>query len=319
MQNIITELLLPNLPNADQRLEAMLQAFDDFMLVLNEKGTILDYKSGNDSSLNAFRKNHPPLKLQDVIPFEAKKKYDYAVMELNKGSKVVLFEYILSTPQGDVWYESRLVPFIDNQTMMFVRNITRYKQSSHLELTTAYDKTIEGWAQTLHLRDRGSESHARRVTDITINLARRMSIPNSELIHIQRGATLHDIGKIAVPDSILLKPGPLTEEEWVVMRNHPLIAVELLLPIAYLSPALFIPRSHHEKWDGSGYPDGLAGENIPLPARIFAFADVYDALTSNRPYRTAWTQADALNYIRNSSGIHFDPTIMPVFVEMMAG
>jgi HD-GYP domain-containing protein (c-di-GMP phosphodiesterase class II) len=145
-----------------------------------------------------------------------------------------------------------------------------------------------------------------------------MDIPDEELIHIRRGATLHDIGKVAMPDDILFKPAPLTKEEWTIMRRHPLIAAEIINPISYLAPALPIPRHHHEKWDGSGYPDGLAGEAIPLAARLFAFADVYDALTSDRPYRRAWSQADALEYIHTNSATHFDPQITPVFIQMMA-
>jgi HD-GYP domain-containing protein (c-di-GMP phosphodiesterase class II) len=144
-----------------------------------------------------------------------------------------------------------------------------------------------------------------------------MNIPDAELIHIRRGATLHDIGKVAIPDSILFKPASLTADEWVVMRRHPLIAVEIIRSISYLLPALSIPRHHHEKWDGSGYPDGLAGEAIPLAARLFAFADVYDALTSDRPYRRAWSQTDTLEYICTNSAIYFDPNIVPVFLGMM--
>ncbi len=316
---MITEFLLRNLPNADQRLDAMLQAFDDFMLVLDQKGRILDYKSGNGSSLNILRKNSESLNLEDVVPYEVKKKYELAMLELNNGSKVVLFEYMLSRVSGDAWFESRLVPFSDNQNIMFVRNITKYKQSFSVDLTTAYDKTIEGWSRALYLRDHETEDHTRRVTELTLSLARRMGITDPDLVHVRRGAALHDIGKVAIPDNILFKPGPLTEEEWVVMRRHPLIAVEILKSILYLVPALFIPRSHHEKWNGSGYPDKLAGENIPLPARLFAFADVFDALTSNRPYRQAWSQADALDYIYKNSGTHFDPKITSVFVDMIEG
>jgi HD-GYP domain-containing protein (c-di-GMP phosphodiesterase class II) len=315
---MITQFLLRNLPNSDQRLEAMLQAFDDFMLVLDKKGRILDYKSGDGPSLNILQKNPNPLYLEDVVPLDVKKKYDQALAELKNGNKVVFFEYMLSRVSGDTWYESRLVPFTNHQNIMFVRNITKYRQSSGVDLTLAYEKTIEGWSQALYLRDHETEDHTRRVTEMTLNLARRLHIPPMEMIHIRRGATLHDIGKVAIPDHILFKPGPLTEEEWITMRRHPLIAVEILKSISYLAPALTIPRSHHEKWDGSGYPDGLAGEDIPLPARIFAFADVFDALTSNRPYReAAWSQADALDYVRKNSGTHFDPNIVPHFIEML--
>jgi HD-GYP domain-containing protein (c-di-GMP phosphodiesterase class II) len=313
---MITQFLLRNLPNSDQRLEALLQAFDDFMLVLDKRGRILDYKSGEGQTLNILQKNPNPLYLQDVVPLEVMKKYEQALVELQNGSKVVFFEYMLSRVTGDAWYESRLVPFTNNQNIMFVRNITKYRQSFNSELTQAYDKTIEGWTRALYLRDHETEDHTRRVTEMTLNLAHRMNIPEYELIHIRRGATLHDIGKVAIPDHILFKPGPLTEKEWVKMRSHPLIAVEILKSILYLAPALPIPRSHHEKWDGSGYPDGLVGEDIPLVARMFAFADVFDALTSDRPYRQAWPQAEALDYIRENSGTHFDPKIAPVFIGM---
>lgn len=313
---MITQFLLRNLPNSDQRLEAMLQAFDDFMLVLDKKGRILDYKSGEGHSLHVLQKNPTPLYLEEVVPAEVKKKYDHALLELDNGSKVVFFEYMLSRVGGDAWYESRLVQFTNNQNIMFVRNITKYKQSFNHELTQAYDKTIEGWSRALYLRDHETEDHTRRVTEMTINLAKQMGISEFELIHIRRGATLHDIGKVAIPDHILFKPGPLTELEWTTMRRHPLIAVEILKSILYLGPAMSIPRSHHEKWDGSGYPDGLVGENIPLAARIFAFADVFDALTSNRPYRKAWPAVDALEYIRSNSGTHFDPKIVPAFIGM---
>ena len=316
---MITDLLLPtNLPNSDQWLEIMFQAFDDFMLILDEKGKILDYKSGGNSYLGISKKELIALKFQDAVPLEVRKRYENALVELKNGSKVVLFEYVIPTLKGDEWYESRLVPFLDDLKIMFVRNITKYKQLSRVELNMVYDKTVEGWARALVLRDEKAEAHTQHVTEITVKLARQLGVLSSELVHIQRGAILHDIGKVAIPDDILFKPGPLTEEEWLVMRNHPLIAVELLTPISYLAPALSIPRSHHEKWDGTGYPDGLAGENIPLPARIFAFADVYDALTSDRPYRNAWSRQDALDYVNKNSGIHFDPQITPEFVGMMA-
>jgi HD-GYP domain-containing protein (c-di-GMP phosphodiesterase class II) len=201
---------------------------------------------------------------------------------------------------------------IDNA--MLFRNLERL----NAELTMAYDRTIEGWSRALQLRDSETEVHTRRVAEMSVHLARLMGISENELVQIRRGAILHDIGKVGIPDHILLKPGPLTDEEWELMRRHPLIAVDLISPIDYLTPALPIPRSHHEKWDGSGYPDGLAGEGIPLAARIFALVDVYDALTSARPYRAAWSRPDALDYIRSQSGRHFDPTITPLFINMIA-
>jgi len=190
-------------------------------------------------------------------------------------------------------------------------------QSSNADLTLAYENTIEGWSRALDQRDHETEGHTRRVTEVTIQLANSMGIQPSQKIHMRRGALLHDIGKMAISDTILLKPGQLTPEEWEVMRKHPQFAFELLSPIHYLSPALDIPYCHHEKWDGSGYPRGLKGEAIPLVARIFAVADVWDALTSDRPYREAWSQAKALDYIRKQSGSHFDPAVVKVFLNNM--
>ena len=190
-------------------------------------------------------------------------------------------------------------------------------QRSNAELSLAYDATIEGLSRALDLRDKETKEHTFRVTDITVKLATRLGVKQSDLIHIRRGAILHDVGKVAIPDQILFKPGPLLKEEWDIMRKHPAIAVELLSPVNYLEPALEIPHWHHEKWDGTGYPDELHQENIPFSARLFALADVYDALTSNRPYRSAWSKQDAIEYIESQSGTHFDPRIVPEFLDLV--
>jgi putative nucleotidyltransferase with HDIG domain len=190
-------------------------------------------------------------------------------------------------------------------------------QKSNVELSLAYDATIEGLSHALDLRDKETKEHTLRVTNITMKLATRLGVGEADLIHIRRGAVLHDIGKVALPDKILFKPGPLLDEEWKIMRRHPEIAVELLSPVNYLAPALKIPHWHHEKWDGTGYPDRLRGEQIPFPARLFALADVYDALISNRPYRSAWSKKDAVKYIESQSGMHFDPKIVPEFLTMV--
>jgi putative nucleotidyltransferase with HDIG domain len=190
-------------------------------------------------------------------------------------------------------------------------------QRSNIDLRLAYDATIEGWSAALDLRDKETEGHSQRVTEMTIALARRIGISDSELTQIRRGALLHDIGKLGVPDHILLKPDKLTEDEWVIMQKHPTYAYEMLSSISYLKPALDIPYCHHEKWDGSGYPRGLKNENIPLAARIFAIVDVWDALTSDRPYRPAWSRERALEHIRGQSGTHFDPQIVEAFLKMM--
>ncbi len=481
-----------NLPNSGQRLDAMFQAFDDLLFVLDHDGRILDYKVGNGAQLYISPEKLVHVKFQDVFPPAVRQKFENALRRLHSEGNFALFEYMLPAPTGENWYESRLVPFANQQTIVFVRNITKHKsfeirikrqldqlaalraidlaitsgsnlnvtlsvildhlrqqlnidaasillldphmqmldyasssgfttsalqhtrlklgegyagrailerrelhianlqsrqtdflrspifskenfvayyavpliskgeslgvleifhraplaadsdwlnfmdmlagqaaiaidnammfkdlQWSNTELKLAYDKTIEGWSRALDLRDKETEDHTRRVTDMTLRLARRMGVPDTELPHIRRGAMLHDIGKVSIPDSILLKPGPLTDEEWTIMRRHPQIAVQLLSPISYLAPALDIPRSHHEKWDGSGYPDGLAEEQIPLAARIFALIDVYDALRSDRPYRKAWSEDDTLEYIGAEAGQHFDRNIVPVFMEMV--
>jgi HD-GYP domain-containing protein (c-di-GMP phosphodiesterase class II) len=492
LDGMITDLSLQSLPDSDQRLEAMLQAFGDLMFIINEDGMILEHALGNPFQITDRRTGDLHQKIQDLLPVEAGWKITDGLHQLREKNKTVQVEYSLPTITGRSWYESRLIPMRNKQVIVFIRDITKYKQSeekikiqmeqldalraidlsitsgadlsqtlseilshvrkylnidaasvlllnphnqrlefaagdgfrtpamqhthlsigeglagqavqkrkivhisnlknrktsflrspdfgkenfvtyyaipliakgqalgvleifhrfilsasqdwmnflntlagqaaiaidnammfkdlqhSNIELTLAYDKTIDGWSRALDLRDKETEYHTRRVTELTLRLAQRMDIPDAELIHIRRGSTLHDIGKVAIPDQILFKPAPLTGEEWMTMRRHPLIAAEILKPISYLTPALPIPRSHHEKWDGSGYPDGLAGETIPLAARLFTFADVYDALTSDRPYRPAWSQAESLEYIDKNAGSHFDPKIVPVFIRML--
>jgi len=189
-------------------------------------------------------------------------------------------------------------------------------QRANVELNLAYDTTLEGWAHALELRDMETEGHTQRVTEMTLRLARAMGMSEAELMHVRRGALLHDIGKMGIPDSILRKPGPLTEEEWEIMRQHPVYAYEMLSPIAHLRPALDIPYCHHEKWDGTGYPQGLKGEQIPLAARIFAVVDVWDALLSERPYRLAWPKERVIRYICEQAGRHFDPQVVEVFMEL---
>jgi len=191
-------------------------------------------------------------------------------------------------------------------------------QRSIADLSVAYDATIEGWSAALDLRDKETEGHSLRVTEMTMQLARSLGIGDVELVHVRRGALLHDIGKMGVPDSILLKPEKLTDEEWVLMRKHPQLAFDMLAPITYLKPALDIPYCHHEKWDGTGYPRGMKGEEIPLSARIFAVVDVYDALISDRPYRRAWTREKTISHIGEQAGCHFDPEVVKVFLKELA-
>ena len=189
-------------------------------------------------------------------------------------------------------------------------------ERANADLSTAYEATLEGWAKALELRNPLTEGHSRRLTGATVRLCRSMSVPADNLVHIRRGVLLHDIGKMAVPDSILLKPGPLSEPEWEVMRKHPTYARELLWPIDYLQPAIDIPYCHHEKWNGTGYPRGLVGEDIPQSARIFALLDVWDALCSDRPYRRRWPTKRAYSYIREETGRHFDPQVVDAFFKL---
>ena len=228
----------------------------------------------------------------------------------------------------EIFHRSPLNPsaewldFLDSlagQAAIAIENSQMFEslKSSEYELMLAYDETIEGWSEALDLRDKETEGHSRRVTEMTLKLAAFLGGSPIEMQNIRRGALLHDIGKMGIPDEILRKPGPLTDEEWVTMRKHPLIAKELLTPIAYLHSAIEIPYCHHEKWDGTGYPRGLKEEQIPLSARIFAVVDVYDALMSDRPYRKSWSREKTLEYIQEQSGKHFTPRIVELFIKMI--
>jgi HD-GYP domain-containing protein (c-di-GMP phosphodiesterase class II)/DNA-binding NarL/FixJ family response regulator len=188
-------------------------------------------------------------------------------------------------------------------------------QCANAELMLAYDATILGWSCALDLRDKETEGHSQRVTEMTVRLARTMGMSDAELVHVRRGGLLHDIGKMGIPDAILLKAGPLTDDEWQIMRRHPTYAFEWLAPIAFLRAALDIPYCHHEKWDGTGYPRGLKGEQIPKAARIFAAVDIWDALSSARPYREAWPAERVSKHIASLAGSHLDPAVVQAFLQ----
>jgi putative nucleotidyltransferase with HDIG domain len=206
-----------------------------------------------------------------------------------------------------------------SQAAIAIENATLFEdlQHSNRELLQAYDATIEGWSHALDLRDKETEGHSRRVTEMTIELARKFGLTNEQLIYIRWGALLHDIGKMGIPDNILLKPDKLTDEEWERMKQHPVFAFEMLSSITYLKSSVDIPYCHHEKWDGTGYPRGLKGDVIPLAARLFAVVDVWDALRSDRPYRKAWTTERTLDHIQSLSGTHLDPQVVEYFLEMI--
>lgn len=228
----------------------------------------------------------------------------------------------------EIFHRSRLDPDSDwlefmeilaGQAAIAIDNATMFGdlQSANRELILAYDTTLEGWSNALEMRDMETEGHSRRVTEMTINLAQNLGINGRNLVHIRRGALLHDIGKMGIPDQILHKPGKLSNEEWQIMKQHPVYAHQFLSKIEFLRPALEIPYSHHEKWDGSGYPQGLKGEQIPLAARIFAVVDVWDALSSDRPYRSAWPEEEILAHIRQQTGKHFDPRVVDAFLNLL--
>ena len=208
-----------------------------------------------------------------------------------------------------------------------ILRLNRYRKSlqqqdeikrAHNELQDAYEETLKGWVRALDARDTETELHSRRVTLLTKSVARQAGIADQDLEDVRRGALLHDIGKIAVPDHILRKPGPLTDAEWVIMRTHPKAAYDILKPIKHLANSLDIPYCHHERWDGAGYPRGLKGDAIPLSARIFAVIDVWDALLSDRPYRKAWEREKVIEHIQENSGTHFDPVLADLFLKMMS-
>lgn len=200
-----------------------------------------------------------------------------------------------------------------------IQNVRLFRDAQRMatDVLLAYDATIEGWSRALEFRDCETHGHTQRVLRLTLRLAEVLGVPDKQWPHIRRGVLLHDIGKIAIPDEVLRKPGSLTPQEWEIMRRHPQIAYDMLQDIDFIKPALEIPYCHHEKWDGSGYPRGLKGEQIPLAARIFAVVDVWDALTSDRPYRKALSPQEALEYIRSQSGKHFDPRVVEAFEKVI--
>ncbi len=243
----------------------------------------------------------------------------YGVPLLSKGVLVGVLEvFTRSNLEPDTEWVKYLET-LAGQAAIAIDNISLFEnlERSNAKLMHAYDATIEGWASALELRDMETEGHSRRVVDTTIALAKMLGISGSNLTHVRRGALLHDIGKMGVPDSILQKTGPLTDDEWAIMKQHPALSHRWLASIDYLRPALDIPYCHHEKWDGSGYPRGLKGEQIPLAARIFAIVDVWDALRSDRPYRKAWADEDALEHIKEQSGTHFDPRVVTAFLQYL--
>jgi PAS domain S-box-containing protein len=269
--------------------------------------SIPDLKTGNDF------KQRGALEGEDFIAY-------YGVPLVAKGQVKGVLEIFHRSPlePDEEWLEFLEALALQAAIAIDSNSLFQQLERSNMGLALAYDSTIEGWSRALDYRDKETEGHSQRVTEMTIKIAREMGMNEEELMHVRWGALLHDIGKMGIPDSILLKPGPLTEEEWKIMRLHPVYAYELLQPIAYLRAALDVPYCHHEMWDGSGYPRGLKGEQIPLSARIFAAVDVWDALRSDRPYRPAWPKEKTVEHIRQLAGTHFDPKVVEVFLNFIA-
>ncbi len=312
------------------------------ILLLNPHTMTLDYSAGKGFRSRAIEKSHlrldegyagyaalehrtvnvPDLRTvgskftrKKLLAGEAFVSY-FGVPLVTKGKVIGLldiFNRSLLTPDPE-WLD--FMEALAGQAAIAIDNATLFNglQRSNIELLQAYDTTIEGWSRAMDLRDKETEGHTQRVAELTVRMAREQGLREEEIAQIRRGALLHDMGKLGVPDGILLKAGPLTDEEWVMMREHPRYAFDLLSPIDFLKPALDIPYCHHEKWDGTGYPRGLKGEQIPIAARLFAIVDVWDALRSDRPYRKAWSEEKALEYIKSLSGTHFDPEIVNLFL-----
>jgi putative nucleotidyltransferase with HDIG domain len=283
-------------------------------LVLAER-VIMDRRLVHERSEN--RRKFPPA-LAELWEKEQAKGY-WGVPLIVRGEIRGVLEVVSRRPfdPGPDWLA--YLETLAGQTAIAIDSIGMREelQRSNIDLRVAYDATIEGWSKALDLRDNETENHTQRVMEMSLKLAEKMGIKNEDLIHIKRGALLHDIGKMGVPDHILHKPGPLTDEEWVIMKQHPQFAYEMLSPISYLHRALDIPGCHHEKWNGTGYPRGLKGEQIPLAARLFAVVDVWDALRSDRPYRKAWPDEKVMAYIKEESGKHFDPNVVDNFLEVL--
>jgi len=243
----------------------------------------------------------------------------YGVPMVAKGQVKGVFEVFgrAPLPVSTAWQQ--FMELLAGQTAIALDSAQLFEhlRQTNTELQLAYDATLEGWVKALDLRDHETQGHTQRVTKITVQLARHLGLSGERLVEVRRGALLHDIGKMAIPDAILLKPGKLEDDEWEVMKRHPSYAYEWLSPIPFLSPALDIPYCHHEKWDGSGYPQSLKGEAIPLVARIFAVVDVWDALRSDRPYRKAWSDQEVQAYVQTQAGTHFDPYVVEAFLSLL--
>jgi HD-GYP domain-containing protein (c-di-GMP phosphodiesterase class II) len=263
---------------------------------------------------------HNPLAIDRIEKFGSHHSYRFVIEQLPEYYSLQAFPYngsllvIIRNVSEEGSLEQRVIHRRNELDLLNIHLIGDLKNANG-ELYQAYVTTLEGWATALEMRDVDTKGHSQRVMDLTIFLSGLIGVDKEDQIYYGYGALLHDIGKMGIPDKILFKNSSLDEKEWDIMRQHPVYAYNLLSPIKYLSRALDIPHYHHEKWDGSGYPMGLRGNNIPLPARIFTVVDVYDALTSKRPYRKEWTKEEALRFIQEKSGIYFDPQVVDSFIS----
>ena len=244
----------------------------------------------------------------------------YAVPLIAKGQVRGVLEIYNRSPLNptEEWFE--FLAALAGQAAIAIDSASLFQdlQRSNAELVSAYEVAIKGWADALEMSGRESKEHISRVVELSLELAKRLSVNPKDLLHIRRGAMLHDIGNLGVPEHLLSKQGPLSAEEWMIVREHPRHARQLLTSMVYLGQAMDIPSYHHERWDGSGYPEGLHGDQIPFSARLFSVVDVYDFMTHPRPYRSAWKHEDALEYIRAQSGTHFDPVIAHAFLDSVS-
>jgi PAS domain S-box-containing protein/putative nucleotidyltransferase with HDIG domain len=315
---------------SEDRFRSLVQNSDDLIHVVDASNKII-YESPSVARITGY----PPGFMLGKHPFDfihpddqqvASKDLGHVVERIEQGTPT---EVRFRRADGEwIYLEVLGTNLLDHPGIRGIvltsRDITQRKRSelalqqAHANLTAAYDDTILGWSRAMDLRDKETEGHTLRVTEVTIELARALGIPDDQIPHIRHGALLHDIGKMGVPDDILQKPAILTPEEWEVMRKHPEYAYKMLVDIEYLRPALKIPYCHHEHWDGTGYPRHLKGTEIPIEARLFAVVDVWDALSFDRPYRKAWPQEQVLAYLQENSGSHFDPHIVTVFLELLA-
>ena len=310
------------------KFEQLVKFSPDGILILNSEGDILMANPAFKRMASAASEEVQNQRIENFLDPTDVVQVHLKLAEMFSGRLETLrLESTLRHSKGTgipVEVHTSLTQWEDGQAaQLIMHDITNRKQSekklhqAHEELKAAYNATIEGWAQTLELRDIETAGHSRRVTDYAMKLAQQMGFTGEALNDFYRGATLHDIGKIGIPDSILLKPDRLTETEMNLMRQHTQYAFKVLSNVGFSGPVVDIPHYHHEKWDGSGYPEGLKGEEIPLAARVFAIVDVWDALSSDRPYRPAWTNEKVLDYLWEESGKHFDPEVVKTFLELL--